>query len=225
MEMEYTRAFTFAQQDPAWARKWALAGAVSLVPAVGQLVMAGYSVEVARRVIRDEAPPLPEWSDFAEYLRKGLGAVVIGLVYWLPLILVILCASVPLILLSVSANAGRGGSLDGFASVLSLCIVAFGVVYGLLAAMLVQAALGQYAATDQIGAGLRIGEIFGRVRAKPGLYFVVAIVSGLGALILALVGLIACLVGAAWGGAYAQLAHGHLVGQAYRFQSQPNPNN
>lgn len=214
MEMEYMRAFTYVPEDPQWPTKWGLAGAVTLVPGLGALVAAGYGLEIARRVIHDRPPVLPDWGDFADYARKGLGAAAIAVIYWLPLFLVILCVSVPTLLLSL---AGRNNTTaDTLMGWVSVCLGLFGVVYGVLTGMLLQAALGRYAATDQLGAALRLGEVWGQVRAHPGPYLMTMLVSGLGTLILTAVGVIACAVGAAWGAAYGQLVHGHLLGQAQR---------
>lgn len=214
--MEYSRAFAYPRQDPAWLQKWAIAGAVSLVPVVGQVLTAGYGVEIARRVINAEALPLPDWSNFGDYLRKGLGALVIGLVYLLPLILMGLCVSVPMVVLSLTQGQNTS-NWEQAAGVIGACFGLLAVVYALLAGMMLLAALGRYAATDQIGAALRVGEILGMVRAKPGLYLIVLLVSGLAQVVLALVGVVACAVGAAWGLAYAQLVQAHLIGQTHLY--------
>ena len=216
MEMEYTRAFTYPRQDPAWVQKWAIAGAVSLVPVAGQLLTAGYGVEIARRVIADELHALPEWGNFGDHLRKGLGALVISLVYFAPLILVNLCVAVPVVIFSL-VQANNGGGMGEAAGVVGACLGVLAVAYSLLAGMLLMAALGRYAATDQIGAALDVGAVLQQVRAKPGLYLVVLSVSGLSLFGLSLIGVIGCFVGAFWGAAYAQFAQAHLIGQAQRF--------
>lgn len=215
MEMEYTRAFTFPPEDPAWRRKWAVAGVAALIPVVGQIALAGYGVEVTRRVLKDEALPLPEWGDFADYFRKGMGAVVLGMVYWLPLALGTVCLATLIMLLSLAGR--QNTTVESLAGLLGLCLGALVFIYAVAANLLLTAALGEYAATDQITAGLRMGEIFRLVRAKPGLYGVIVLVGGLGTVLLTLIGLVACLVGAAWGSAYAHLAYAHLTGQAYRY--------
>lgn len=217
MEMEYTRAFLFPREDPDGLKKWALTGALGLIPVVGQILLLGYGVEVARRVIREEAHPLPEWTDFTTYARKGLGVVVINLVYWLPLALAVLCLSALLAGLSLLGQRSGAAGGDALAGLMGTCLGFFALVYVVIAGMLTQAAVGQYAATDQLSAALQVGAHLARVRAKPGLYLVVALISALAQIVLTLVGVVACCVGAVWGLAYAQMAHAHLVGQAHRY--------
>lgn len=218
MEMEYRRAFVFPQQDPAWVKKWAIAGALSLVPVVGQILIAGYGVAIARRVINGASDSLPEWSDFGDYARQGLSTLVIGLVYFLPLIVVSLCLAVPIAVVSAVSIRDSGG--EQVLGLLGGCLGLFALVYSLLAGMALMAALGRYAAGGELGAALNVGEVLRLVRAKPGLYLMVLLVGGLGQFVLSLLGVIACAVGAAWGGAYAQLAQAHLIGQAQRYQRE-----
>jgi hypothetical protein len=223
MEMEYGKAFTYPRQDPDWLTKWGLAGLISLVPVLGSILVAGYGVEVTRRVIRDEARPLPEWSDFGNFAIKGLIAVVVGLAYTLPLILLIACANLlPLGLSLAGAEANRdvASALTTLGSVVYLCCGCLAAVYGLLVALALPAALGRYAATDQIGAAFQFNEVFRLVRAKPGMFFLVMLVSLLAALVLTALGVIACGVGVAFGAAYATLVAAHLQGQAYRYVTQ-----
>lgn len=215
MEMEYARAFTYPQQDPAWARKWALAGALSLIPVIGPLAVAGYRLEIARRVANNEPLPLPEWSDLAGHLGRGLGDLALRLIYLLPLMAAAACVGGPLVALSVQSN--HDAVLDGLAAGLGVCLGVFAAGYGTFAAMMLEAALGEYAASGEVRAGLRFDRVLRRVRTRPGVYLAVALTNGLSTAALMGAGLAACLVGAAWAGAYAQLAHGHLVGQAHRF--------
>jgi hypothetical protein len=217
MEMEYGKAFTFPQQDPDWVKKWGIAGAISLIPIIGQLLVAGYGVEITRRVINDEPHPLPDWSDFGGFLRKGFGVLVVALVYMLPLIVIAICAAVPAAIFGAmqgNSNSDTAGQIGGL---IGACLGCFGVVYGLVAGLVLQAALGRYAATDRIGAALRVGEVFGMVRAKPGMYLIVLLLSALAQSLLTSLGSIACVIGALWGGAYAAFIAAHLIGQAYRY--------
>jgi hypothetical protein len=96
-----------------------------------------------------------------------------------------------------------------------------GVVYGLVAGLFVEAAVGKYAATGQIGDALRVGDIWRLVRAKPGLYLAVFLLAGLITLLLSTLGVIACVVGAWFGAAYGALVSAHLQGQAYRYVTAP----
>lgn len=225
MEMEYGQAFTYIRQDPDWLRKWGLAGLISIVPVLGPILIAGYGVEVTRRVIRAEGKPLPPWSDLANFAIQGLIAVVIGLAYMLPLILLIVCANLlPLGLNLAGAEANRdvASALTTLSSAVALCCSCVAAAYGLFAALTLPAALGRYAATDRVGAAFQINEIVRLVRIKPGMFLLVALISALATLALSVLGSIACGVGAFFGAAYAALVAAHLQGQAYRYVTQPH---
>jgi len=220
MEMEYGKAFTYLREDPDWIKKWGLAGLILLIPVLGSILVAGYGVEVTRHVIRDEARPLPGWSDLGNFAIKGLIATVIGLAYTLPLVVLIACANLlPLGLSLAGAEASRevASALDTLSSAVTLCCGCLAAAYGLSVALALPAALGRYAATEQIGAAFQVNQVFRLVRAKPGMYFLVALISLLAALLFTALGVIACVVGAAFGAAYAVLVAAHLQGQAYRY--------
>lgn len=219
--MDYGKAFTFPQQDPDWLKKWGIAGALSLIPIVGGLITAGYGVEITRRVIQDDPQPLPEWSDFGGFLRKGFGVLVIALVHMLPLFLIGFCAAIPVAVFSSSAD-GNGDTMAAVASVISACVGCLALVYAILAGLLLQPAIARYAVTDQISAGLRFGENFALLRGKPAVFLIAWLLSALAASVLSSLGAIACGIGSLWGAAYATLASSHLIGQAYREASAGN---
>ena len=216
-QMEYGKAFTYPQADPNWLTKWLIASFVGLIPIVGGFLALGYSIEIARRVIKDEPSVLPEWNDFGEYLKKGFMAFVIALVYVLPLILVAVCVSVPQVILT--ANDDGSGTLTTIAGLISTCLGCLAAIYGVIVGMMFPAALGKFAVTGEIGAGLRVGEVFALVRTKPAVFLIVMLLSSLAASVLTSAGVIVCGIGALAGAGYAQLATAHLWGQAYRVAS------
>lgn len=59
MQMEYGQAIRFPRQDRGWIVKLAITSVLSLVPVLGQIVVAGYGQEIASRVYRDDAHPCP----------------------------------------------------------------------------------------------------------------------------------------------------------------------
>jgi hypothetical protein len=218
MEMEYGKAITYPRQDPGWLMKWGLAGLISIIPVLGTILLWGYGVEIARRVIKDEANPLPEWGDFAGFLMKGLYVFVIRFVYFLPLIIVAVCTAVPLAVIGAAQSGGNDNeTLSTIAGFVGTCLGCVGLVYGLVAGMMVEAAIGRYAASEQIGEALRVAEVWQMVRAKPGMYLIVLLLSALLTALLTSLGVIVCVIGAAFGAAYAGLISAHLHGQAYRY--------
>lgn len=225
MNMEYGKAFTFPQEDPEWLKKWAIAGVIALIPVIGPIVVTGYGVAIARRVIHNEPRLLPEWSDFADFAIKGLVAFVIRLAYALPLLVVGVCAAIPFVGLALAQSAGADVQrlLDQAGGFLGVCFGCVGIAYGLLAVMMTEAAVGRYAATGQIAEAFRVREVLGMVRTRPGMYLIVTLLIWLAAMLFSTLGVIACVVGAFWGAAYVALAAGHLTGQAYRHVTTAPP--
>ncbi|HLB47072.1 MAG TPA: DUF4013 domain-containing protein [Anaerolineales bacterium] len=218
--MEYGTAFTYPQQDADWLKKWLIMAFVPLIPVVGGFLVLGYMVEIMRRVIKGETPVLPEWTDFGEYLKKGFMGFVVALVYALPVILLAICMyAVQFGIALAAGNADSDSTVRTLGTVTSVISVCFGCLiflFALALAVLLPAALGRFAATGEMGAGLRLGEVFNLVRAKPGVYIIVALLAGLATSVLMSVGTIIPCCGTLVGAAYGQLAAAHLYGQAYR---------
>jgi hypothetical protein len=84
--------FAFPFKDEEWQSKFTIAllltlGSILIVP---WWLLLGYTHELMRRIILDgEEPGLPEWDRWGEYLIDGLKLFAIGLVYNLPVIILI----------------------------------------------------------------------------------------------------------------------------------------
>jgi Protein of unknown function (DUF4013) len=217
--MDYTKAFTFPQQDPDWIKKFVIAGALSIVPFVGSLLVAGYMFEITRRVVANNAQVMPEWTDWGNLFKKGLYVWVTGLVYALPLIVLALCSLGPRIAITMMANNSSSGSAPAGAetavAIISGCFSCLVFLYVIFLGLVVPAALGKLAATDQLSSAFRFGEVIALVRAKPAVYVIILLISAVTASLLSSVGSIVCVVGLFWGVAYAQLVAAYLHGQAY----------
>ncbi len=205
--MDFGLAFSYVFEDEDWIKKIVITAIISIIPIVGQVALLGWSVEIARRVIRGDSTPLPDWSDFGGLLTLGVKAFVISFVFALPLMFI----SIPSALLdSVSSDSG-----EAVLTFFIFCISCFALLYGLALAFFLPAAYGELAATDDLGASFNIGKIFGHIRAAPSAYlltFLGIIAAG----ILASFGIILCFVGILFTAAYSYAVQGHLYGQAYK---------
>jgi hypothetical protein len=205
--MDFGLAFSYVFEDEEWIKKIVITAIISLIPFIGQIALLGWSVEIARRVIRSDATPLPDWSDFGGLLTLGLKAFVVSFVFALPLVFI----SIPSALLdTVSSDSG-----EAILTFFIFCISCFALLYGLALAFFLPAAFGELAATDNLGASFNIGKVFGHIRAAPSGYlltFLGIIVSGF----LASFGIILCFVGIIFTATYAYAVQGHFYGQAYK---------
>ncbi|MFC1996912.1 DUF4013 domain-containing protein [Chloroflexota bacterium] len=208
--MEFGKSFTYVFEDDDWIMKILLAAVITFIPIVGPLAVAGWGVEITKRVIQKDTEPLPGWSDFVNYLIKGLVVMLIGFVYMLPVILVQICASG---LLFAGSESGDN-TLETVSNIVMVCFSCLTFIYAILMGFLIPAAIGNYASTGEVGAGFRFGEVFGLVKAAPVPYLLVVIGSFLAGLI-SFLGVIACFIGVFFTSVYASAIIAHLTGQAY----------
>src|SRR5688572_2204396 len=213
--MNFSRAFTYITEDPEWLKKVGIAALVLLIPIVGQITVIGWALEVTRRVINNEPDTLPDWSNFSDYLSKGFQGFVIAFAYALPILLVSGCAQGFAALPAMVQDNEAVETITMVVSIVSLCFSCVTILYELVLAFVLPAALGNFVATGQLGAGFRFSEVFGLLRAAPGVYFMVFLGSIVASIIAGL-GLIACIIGVVFTIAYAYAANAHLWGQAYK---------
>ncbi len=210
--MDLGRAVGFAFEDQDWLKKVLIGGVLMLIPIFGQLLAVGYGLEIARRVVKGHPQPLPEWDEWGTKIIEGFMSGVIGFVWALPIIVVASCFGFLLIPLTESG----GDEVGILFIVLSLCIGLIVLIYSLALALVMPAAVMNYAVTGELGAAFRFGEIFGMVRGNLGAYLMVLVVTAIVTPLISAVGSIALGCGAFFTSFYAMLVMYHAYGQAYR---------
>ena len=211
--MNYGYAFTFQFKDDEWIKKIAIAALFVLIPFIGPLFLAGWGLEITRRVIKEDPEPLPGWSNFGNYLVKGIQLIIIGFVYALPIILVQACTQG-----AYFAGAENFTGEDAFgviAVIAQSCMGCLTFLYAIFLGFFVPAAIGHFASEDQFSAAFRFGEIFRILKAGPAAYIVVILASFVMPFV-AVLGLMLCLVGALFTVPYAFTSILYLYGEAYR---------
>lgn len=213
--MDFGKAFTFVFDDPDWLKKIIIAALIGLIPVIGQIYLVGYGLEVARRVIKHNAVLLPDIA-FGESLATGFKSLIIGLVYAIPVFLML----VPILLFivpvtsSTSTNGANYSNAEPVAVTLSLCCMGLLTIYGILLWVWLPAAHGNFLATDSLGSAFRFKEVFALLKAAPGAYLFV-LLGGIAAGFIASLGTIGCGIGVLLTSTYAVAVSGHLYGHAY----------
>jgi hypothetical protein len=205
--MDFGLSFSFPFQDEEWVKKIVLTAVISLIPIIGQLALIGWLVELTRRVIRGDTEPLPDWADFGGILVLGLKMFAIGFVYALPLMF----ATIPMAIFDSLIDSDSAAALY---TIVTICFSCFALIYGLALAFFFPAAVGELAATDNLGTAINPMNIIAHLRAAPSAYllaFLGTIVAGF----LSGFGIILCFVGVIFTTVYAYAVQGHLYGQAY----------
>lgn len=212
--MDVGRAFTYVTEDPDWVSKVLVGGVIFLVSSllsflaiglVGFMALAGYYLEVIRRVHAGAPTPLPSWDDFGGYISRGFLLFVGALLWAVPLVLV---ACIAFVIAGVS-----GSDVGTVFAVAAVCLlIPLAIALNVLILPLVAA---RYAVSNDFGAMFRFGEIFQEVQRAfvPLLIvWVMAIVVGF----LVYLGLVACIIGVFFTFHYGYLVQAYLVGEMYR---------
>ena len=208
--MDFGKAFSYPFEDQDWIKKLGIAGLLLIIPIFGALVVAGWALEITRRVIHREVQLLPEWSNIGDHFMKGLQVWVIGFVYSLPIILVSACQQGAVIFM----QEGSDETLTTVLGILSACFACVMILYGLVIGVVLPAAIGRFAATGQMNSAFKFGEVIAMVRKAPSAYLMVLLGSIVASLIGSL-GVILCVIGVLFTYAYAMIINAHLWGQAY----------
>jgi len=215
--MDIGKSFTFVFEDEAWLTKILIMAAILflgvffswlvLIPAiVAAALINGYMVEIIRNVLRGQLDELPEWDNWGDLIVDGLKVIVIQIVYALPAIIVGLCLSI-----AMTAAGNNGEGLVVFLSVVMSCLI---LLWAIVVSILLPAATAIFAATNDLAAAFRFGEVFALVRNNLSTYLITFIMSWVASFIGGL-GSIVCGVGAFITGPYGYMVTGHLYGQAY----------
>jgi hypothetical protein len=180
---------------------------ITLIPILGIIVVLGWMLAITRNVINNEAVPLEGWSDFAGLLTLGFKGFVITLIYLLPIFVL----SVPFGFMSSLVDSETAEAVLAFTSI---CFSCFTVLYALAFTFIFPAAMGELAATDDLGTALNPSRIFELVRKAPNAY-ILTFLGTIAAGFLSSLGVLLCFVGIFFTSAYAYAVYGHLYGQAY----------
>jgi hypothetical protein len=221
--MDFGKAFTYEFEDTDWIKKIVIMALISIIPIIGQIVLAGWMYDIIKKMIDHEPVTLPE-IDFGGQLSRGFKAVVVYIVYALPIILISIIQGI------VSGVAGgmAGGDSSSLATagtavvgILSFCFGLVNFVYGIFLAFVLPIATGKLVETGIIAEALKFGEVFSMTKKNLSPLLMVFLGSIVASIISPL-GAIACGIGVFLTMVYSSAIMAHLYGQAYNIaKSQP----
>jgi hypothetical protein len=208
--MEFGKAFTYPFEDPEWLRKLGVVALISLIPVIGQIFLIGWMLDLTRRVVTRDATPLPE-IDFGKQLVDGLKGMVVGLVYTIPIYIIL----APIWIIALLSGNIDQNTVGWLISLVSICCTGLVVIYSLFLVFIIPAAFANMVVKDSLGAAFHFGEIMALVKAAPGAYVMVLLGVIVSTGLIAPLGAAACGIGALFTATYAMAVNGHLYGQAY----------
>ena len=212
--LNFNEAFIFPFRDTQWIQKF-LMGALFTLLSIFILpipVLYGYLIELLQRVRDNDPVPLPEWKDPGIKFLVGLKYIVIFLIYYLPLILItILFISFGLLLSLTGSEANT--PLETMT--LIALLISFVLPYSLLLYIATPLITIEFANTERIQDGLRLG----RILRNFSIFWKDVLIVGIVAFALEIaagIGFILFIVGILFTSFYVSLITFHLYGQICR---------
>lgn len=203
---------------------------VSIIPILN-FAWLGYILEIMRQVMKSEPLPMPGWDNLGKKFMDGLILALAGLVYALPILLLV---GIPLTIMIVPAILAGNSSTQDLANAIAtaggtvfMCLTCVFILYGLALSIVFPAISIEYANKGTFTACFNFNEIFGQIRKNAGVFFTAwgvylgvsigaslaaGIVGGLLGWIPCLGQLIAVVISFA-ASVYALLVFAHLFGQ------------
>lgn len=234
--MDIGAGFNAPFKDDRWFPKAAMGGLWYML-VVTSPAMTGFGLSYLSRVARGQDTPLPEWSgggeSFGDHWVRGF-MVSLGLfIYMLPAVIIMAASVLPVVLPILFAAASGGDSSGGLEALAGVggcgmfAMMGVAVIYMIAVSILAMAGIVNYVMNGNFGAMFAFGDIFAKIRANTGEYFlawVMSIVVGMGAgfvggIVGGILGLIPCLgwLASFWlGGAIGFVAlciNSHYFGQ------------
>ena len=153
MNIDIGRAVTYPFEDRRWPTKVGVLLILGLIPGLNAIMWGGYSISVARNIVRGEQYPLPAWDNWSDIAVRGLLSIVATFIYYVPALLVSCCLSVIFPLVS-------GRSSGGLYTTVQCCSAAFFIGYTLLVYLLLNVGHARFAETDQFAGYFAFGARF-----------------------------------------------------------------
>lgn len=211
-----TEALEYPRARDDWLKTIVVGGLLALfsflvIPAI---LVAGYLVRVLRGSMAGNERP-PAFRDWGDLFGDGLRATVIVLVYGIvPAVVVAVTA-----LVATTVAAGGGDVAVGTGGLVVILGTLVALVFGLLAAYIIPAAVANYAEEGRLGAGFEFGKL--RPVLFSGSYatawltaFAIVLVASIVSGVLNIVPLLGAVVGA-FVGFFAAVAAYYVIGRAW----------
>ena len=221
--MDIGKSFTFVFEDDAWITKILIAAVIlflgtfflwlffiPLILAVA--LLNGYMVEIIRQVVGSKVDGLPEWDNWGDLIADGLKVLVIQIVYALPIIVLSCCLIVPIVIGAENSEA--------LGVVLGVVLGCFMVLWAIALSVVLPAATAVFAATGDLAAAFRFGEVFALVRDNLSTYLITLVMSWVASFVGGLGGAV-CGLGTFLTAPYGTMVTGHLYAQAYVASTAP----
>lgn len=202
-------------EDPDWKTNVLLALVFIMIPIVGPIALGGWMCETHQRLVRKHPKPVPkiDFSDFGEYIKRGLHVFLVGLIVSLPLSFVLMIVMFGGMFAAGAVTAATSEPLAGLGVGIGVGFV--GMLLLLLLSPITNAATTRAELTENFGEALKFGQLMGYAKATFGKVVVKSITFGFVGFGIILLGMLLCYIGMYPAAAVLQIAAMHLRHQIY----------
>jgi len=217
-QFDFLRPFTYVFDDPRWVPKILLGGVFALASIfiVGIFFIYGYLAKLVRNVINGVQYPLPEWDDLGDYFSEGIKLFVVGLIYAIPIMLVVCIGVIPAAVLS--ANGNESETLHQLGPMAASCIWCLMFPISVAMALWLPAALLAVVVSGDFSAAFEFKNIWNYIRSNLGNYLL-AFVVWLVARFAAGFGVLLLCIGVVFTIFWAICVAGYAFAQVYRMST------
>lgn len=208
-------AFSYVFKDKNWFKKLGIAALVTLIPVIGQFIVAGWGMKVTKNVIDGEEEDALPSVNFGEDLKRGFMVWVINMLYALPAGILLGVAG---ILFGVGAGSEENAQI--IMMIFGGCLGLIGLIVAFVIAFMAMAGMANYIAKDEFKAAFNFKEVFGLLKKSFGSWLIYLLIAALAGSIIAPLGAIVCVIGMFFTTAYVLAVNGHLLGQVYNKASE-----
>lgn len=232
--MDIGKSISFVTEDERWLTKIGIGAVLIVVCALLfflivplillGFLLSGYTVQTVRNVMNGVERPLPEWDNWGQLFKDGFAVFVAGLVYTLPIWLLICCAALAFIPAGAAGDGDLGEVLVAFGSLGAILISCLIFIFALALLVVYPAIIIQYVRVGDLGAIFRFGEVLGIARDNiSNIIIAVLVVMGV-SFVISLIGAIPIIgwVVAIAGQIYLIAVQGHLYGQIGSMMDGPS---
>ena len=215
--MNFGLSFSYVFKDKEWFKKLAIPALCSLIPVVGQFILAGWGFQATKNVIDGKVEDALPDLDFGGDLVRGFLAAVIAFLYGLPVMIIVIIAN----LLFTFTGDSSSEALSIILVIFAACLGLIALLFGVLIAFMSVAGVANFIAKGRFGAAFNFKEVFGLLKKSFVSWLLVIIGQIIAMGIIAPLGLIVCVIGVLLTSAYGIAVYSHLLGQAYNQSSTP----
>ncbi len=228
--MDIGKSFSYQFEDHQWISKLGWGAVIAIVPILN-FAWSGYIVGIMRNVANHLSEPLPQWDNLDKKFTEGLILFAAGLVYALPMLIVI---CLPLSIFAFSSILSGNDNLQNAAQALATaggllfyCLMCLFIIYLLALSVIYPAILVIFSREGTFASCFKFREVFDLTGRNIAPFFMAWGINVLGGLAIGLavgifnaligwipcVGWIAGLIVGLGSGVYLTTIYAHLFGQ------------